>query len=100
MKSQMARYHMLSLDYEAVLPLTDEVLKAAERTDDLPLLVDTMITRGTAISGVLRWREGGAVLHAAQDMAKDNGYNAMFLRAINNYMVIALNSIRRQRSHW
>jgi class 3 adenylate cyclase/tetratricopeptide (TPR) repeat protein len=91
MKSQQARHQMLSQEYDAVLPLTDEVLKAVERSDDLPLLTDTLVTRGTAIAGLLRWREGATVLFAAQEMAKANGYNAMLLRAINNYMVYGMN---------
>jgi hypothetical protein len=90
-KSQQARYHQLRQDYDLVLPLTDEVLKAAEQSDDLRLVVDTLITRGTAIGGLMRWREASAVLATAQEMARSNGFIAMLFRATNNYLIIALN---------
>ena len=90
MKSQQARYYMLNNEFPAVLPLTDEVLLAAEHNDDLELLTDTLVTRGTALLNLSRWREADAVLAAAIEIAKANGHNATWLRAINNSLIGSL----------
>jgi tetratricopeptide (TPR) repeat protein len=50
------------------------------------LVIDTLITRGTALSNVLRWREGNAILDAAIEMANANGLTAQWFRAINNIL--------------
>jgi class 3 adenylate cyclase/tetratricopeptide (TPR) repeat protein len=85
-KSQQARLLMLTLRFAAAIPITDEVLGAAEHGDHLPLVVDTLITRGTALSNVLRWREGNAILDAAIEMSNANGLTAQWFRAINNIL--------------
>jgi len=90
MKSQQARYHMLANEFAPVLPLTDEVLEAVERSDDLELLTDTLVTRATALTNLARWREADAVMAAALEMAKANGHNATWLRAINNSLIGSL----------
>ena len=84
LKSQQARLYMLTARYEPVLPITDEVLAAAEVRDDLALIADTMVTRGTALVNLLRWREGRAVIDAASAMAQANGLTSTWFRALNN----------------
>jgi class 3 adenylate cyclase/predicted ATPase len=85
-KSQQARLLMLTLRFAAAIPITDEVLGAAEHGDHIRLVVDTLITRGTALSNVLRWREGIAILDAAIQMSSANGLTAQWFRAINNIL--------------
>ncbi len=87
MKSQQARQRMLVNEMEAVLPLSDEVLRAAERTDDLELVTDTLVTRGSALYSLQRWREAMAVFATATEMARSNGFNLTWLRATNNNLV-------------
>ena len=84
LKSQQARLYMLTNRFAPVLPLTDEVLAAAEVRDDLELIADTLITRGTALVNLLRWREGKAVLEDASAMAQANGFTSTWFRALNN----------------
>ncbi len=86
LKSQQARLYMLTNRFAPVLPITDEVLAAAEVRDDLDLIADTLITRGTALSNLLRWREGKAVLEAASAMAQANGFTSTWFRALNNML--------------
>jgi class 3 adenylate cyclase/tetratricopeptide (TPR) repeat protein len=85
-KSQQARQLMLTLRFAPAIPITDEVLAAAEHGDHMRLVIDTLITRGTALSNVLRWREGNAILDAAIEMANANGLTAQWFRAINNIL--------------
>ncbi len=85
-KSQQARRLMLVGDWTPVMPITDAVLEFAEHTDDLDLLTDTLVTRGTALVNLLRWREGTAVLELALETAQANGFHSTWLRAINNIL--------------
>ena len=85
-KSQQARLLMLTLRFGPSIPITDEVLAAAEHGDHIQLIVDTLITRGTALCNLLRWREGIAVIDAAIEMANANGFTATWFRGINNVL--------------
>ncbi|HYK96308.1 MAG TPA: adenylate/guanylate cyclase domain-containing protein [Candidatus Dormibacteraeota bacterium] len=85
-KSQQARLLMLTLRFDAAIPITDDVLGPAEHGDHVRLVVDTLITRGTALSNVLRWREGIAILDAAIEMSNANGLTAQWFRGINNVL--------------
>jgi class 3 adenylate cyclase/predicted ATPase len=84
LKSQQARLYMLTGRFAPVLPITDELLVAAEVRDDLDLIADTLVTRGTALTNLLRWREGKAVIEAASAMAQANGFTSTWFRALNN----------------
>jgi tetratricopeptide (TPR) repeat protein len=81
---------MLTNRFAEVLPITDDVLLYAEHHDDLELLTDTLVTRGTALTNLLRWREGAAVFASAMETAKAEGLNATWLRALNNSLSISL----------
>jgi tetratricopeptide (TPR) repeat protein len=83
-KSQQARQLMLTVQFAPVIPLTDEVLAAAEHGDHLLIIADTLVTRGTALCNLLRWREGIAVLDAALEMANANGLTSTWFRGVNN----------------
>jgi class 3 adenylate cyclase/tetratricopeptide (TPR) repeat protein len=83
-KSQQARLMMLTGRFAPVLPITDEVLVAAEHRDDLDIITDTLITRGTALYNLFRWREGKAVIETAMAMAEANGLTSTWFRGINN----------------
>ncbi len=89
-KGQQARVLMLTNRFAEVLPITDEVLLFAEHADDLELLAETLVTRGTALTNMLRWREGAAVFAIALETAKAQGLNATWLRALNNSLSISL----------
>ena len=66
------------------------MLLFAEHNDDLELLADTLVTRGTALINLLRWREGTAVFATAAEIAKAQGYNAIWLRDLNNSIGVTL----------
>jgi class 3 adenylate cyclase/tetratricopeptide (TPR) repeat protein len=89
-KSQQARLHMLTQEDALVMPLADEVLQVAERIDDDRLITDTMITRGTALANLRRWREGSAVIDKAMALAEAAGLNDVWLRGLNNSVLLSL----------
>jgi hypothetical protein len=77
---------MLTVRFESVIQLTDEVMMAAEHGDDMRLITDTLVTRGTALCNLLRWREGIAILDAALEMTNAHGLTATWFRAVNNIL--------------
>jgi hypothetical protein len=79
---------MLVQEDAAVMPISDEVLQAAERIDDDRLIADTLITRGTALSNLRRWREGSAVIDKAMAIAEAAGRNDIWLRGLNNSVLL------------
>ncbi|MBI3745314.1 MAG: hypothetical protein HY264_02080, partial [Chloroflexi bacterium] len=70
------------------IELADQVLEVAERTDQLNILADTLVTKGSAMVNVGRRREGGGVLDAGGKLAEANGFTSVVLRAINNGLSI------------
>ena len=87
-KSQQARLLMLQNDDEPVLGLTDEVLRAVEPRDDMHLFADTLITRGTSLVNLQRWREGIAIIDTAMAAAEAHGLDYTWFRAVNNSVVL------------
>ena len=83
-RSQQARGLGFVNEIEAALRVADEVLAQAEPRDDLSIIADTLITRGTLLAGSLRWREGLALLDLARKIAEENGFSNSIMRSINN----------------
>ena len=83
-RSQQARAFALNNEYDEAIRLADEVLKQAEPRDELLIVADTLITRGTALAATLRWREGIGALNVGRQLAEANGFSNEIFRAINN----------------
>jgi tetratricopeptide (TPR) repeat protein len=83
-RSQQARGHGFANESDAALQVSDEVLAQAEKSDALAVIADTLITRGTVLATLLRWREGLAILDLAREIAEQNGLSNTTLRSINN----------------
>jgi len=64
--------------------LADEVLAVAERTDELLVLADTLVTKGSAMLYIGRRREGQGVIEVGGRIAEANGLTFVQLRASNN----------------
>lgn len=80
-------YMMVGRDHEAI-EVADAALPIAEALDDLPHVVDLMITKGTALGDVRRPREGLSILRGALAIAEANEFTLAALRAHNNLGVL------------
>jgi hypothetical protein len=48
-QGQLARAYFLSEDHRRAIEVADRVLETAEHADLIPLLADTLVTKGTAL---------------------------------------------------
>jgi tetratricopeptide (TPR) repeat protein len=86
---QLARSYMQVNADEAALEVCERVLLAAERADLVPIIADTLITRGTCLCNLRRYREGQGVLRVGIAVAEDAGLGKVALRGLNNLVSIA-----------
>jgi len=84
MQAQLARAHMLRQEHRQAIAVGEVVLEAAERDGLIPILADALVTKGSALDGLGRVREGQAVLEAGERLAVANGLMPTALRGINN----------------
>ncbi len=82
--SQLSRGLYLSNAPARAVELADEVLEAAERIDELFILADTLVTKGSALATLGRRREGLGVIDVGGKLAEANGFGSVALRAHNN----------------
>ena len=83
-QAQLARAYMLREEHDRSLEVGEPVLLAAERADLIPILADALVTKGSALCGLGRVREGFAVIEAGERLAKANGLTPTALRGLNN----------------
>ncbi len=84
---QLARAYMFVGDDRRALEICDRVLGLAEQAEDVPIIADTLVTKGTALVNVGRSQEALGLLLAAERLAEANGIHATRLRALNNRSV-------------
>jgi class 3 adenylate cyclase/tetratricopeptide (TPR) repeat protein len=84
--SQTGRAYYLAGAPEKALPILEEVLAIAERTDQLAVLADTLVTKGSALVNLGRRREGLGLVDAGYKLAEEQGHASVMLRALNNTM--------------
>jgi len=82
--SHIARARFLTGDPARAVEMADEVLPICERTDQLFILADTLVTKGSALNSIGRPREGFGVLEAGAKIAQEQGFSGIELRSINN----------------
>ena len=94
--SQLARAMLLNTENERAIEVADRVLAAAERADLRAIVVDTLVTKGSALGFTGRSVEGLALLVSGQAIAAAEGFSVTELRALTNRT--AVDSIRDPRA--
>ncbi|MGH2466709.1 MAG: adenylate/guanylate cyclase domain-containing protein [Candidatus Limnocylindrales bacterium] len=84
---QLARAYQLSEEPGRAVEVADRVLATAEHGDLIPLLADTLVTKGTVLQTLGHAREGAALLEAGLRLAETHGLPLIGLRATNNQSV-------------
>ncbi len=84
LEGQLARAHFLREDHRRAIEVSDRVLEAAEHLDLVPILADTLVTKGSALGGIGRLTEGNGVIQIGGRVAEANGLHTTALRALNN----------------
>ena len=82
--SQLARAHFFIGNLERSVELADQVIVDAERSDNLLVLADTLVTKGSVLANLNRRHEGLALIDAGGRIAEANGFTNVTFRAINN----------------
>ncbi len=86
--ADLARAHMRSNQMQEAADVSLAVMIAAEANGDLPTLIDSLNTRGTAVPSLGRRAEGIALLRETLRLAEAAVLPYQILRAINNLNVI------------
>ena len=78
---QLARAHLIREDNRKAVEMADRVLTVAERLDLIPVIADTLVTKGAALVPVGRAYEGIGAMQAGLLLAQANGLTKIELRA-------------------
>jgi class 3 adenylate cyclase/tetratricopeptide (TPR) repeat protein len=84
LQGQLARAHFFNQEYQRAVEIADEVLAAAERANLVDVLLDTIVTKGTALVATGRNREGVILITGAGTQAEASGLPMIALRAYIN----------------
>ncbi len=85
LRGQLARAHFLMGDARRAIAEADSLLASAEQLDLIPVIADTLVTRGSALLGLGRAYEGFGALEAGMDLADERNLHNIALRARINY---------------
>ena len=88
---ETARALMLATRSEEAVEVSNAVLPAVARIDDIPILLDAIINLATALSNLNRRTEGMVFLLGAVEFARRHDMLAPQLRAMNNLYSIQQN---------
>jgi class 3 adenylate cyclase/tetratricopeptide (TPR) repeat protein len=88
--SQLARIHYFNGEPQRALEIADRVLAIAERLQLLPIVAETLSTRGGALIDIGRGLEGLIVAEGAIPLAKSVGLPHIALRAQNTVGIYLL----------
>jgi class 3 adenylate cyclase/tetratricopeptide (TPR) repeat protein len=81
---QLARAYFLASQNREAIAVADRVLEAAERSDLVDVVADTLITRGTALAMIGRPYEGLGAIEAGHRLAATHSLHLTVMRALNN----------------
>jgi tetratricopeptide (TPR) repeat protein len=84
---QLARARMMVGGERRAIEAADAVLEAAERLDLLPIVADTLVTKGSALVNLGRPREGIGLLRAGLGLAESLDLHLTAFRARHNLAV-------------
>jgi len=82
--ARLARAYLMALRDEDAAEWCDRVIGPAERLQLVPIIVDTLVTRGSALGNIGRRHEAIALLQAATRYAQDHDLPLVEMRAANN----------------
>jgi class 3 adenylate cyclase/tetratricopeptide (TPR) repeat protein len=82
--AELARAYLMSLRDADAAAMGDLVIQQAERCDLIPTIVDTLITRGTALGNLGRLHEAIALLQGATRYAQEHDLPQAEMRAAFN----------------
>jgi class 3 adenylate cyclase/tetratricopeptide (TPR) repeat protein len=80
LRGQLARAYMFHDDNERAVEVADETLRVAERLDLVPIVADTLITKGTSLTVSGRAYEGDGAIRAGLQLAERYGLGETALR--------------------
>ena len=86
----LGRAYLFADDYVKALELTDRVLIAAEQIEDVALITDAVLTKGTTLMYAARYREGLVLLMGGLQFAEAYGFATSELRARLNISFLQL----------
>jgi class 3 adenylate cyclase/tetratricopeptide (TPR) repeat protein len=81
---QLARAYFLAGQNREAIAVADRVLEAAEQSDLVDVVADTLITRGTALAMIGRPYEGLGAIEAGHRLAATHSLHFTVMRALNN----------------
>jgi class 3 adenylate cyclase/predicted ATPase len=86
--ARLSRAYMRLSRHEEAIAAADRALATAERRRMTAVVAEAMNNKGSALSGLGRWREAAALLEAAAAIAKEAGEMELHVRALNNLAVV------------
>jgi len=81
---QLARAHFLTGNLLRAIEIADPVLRTAQHLDMVPIVADTLVTKGSALVQDGRSIEGLALIRAGQELAEKHALADTLTRAIGN----------------
>jgi tetratricopeptide (TPR) repeat protein len=84
LRGQLARAYFFNDDDARAVVIADGVLEAAERFDLVAVIADTLITRGSALTGLGRRYEGLGAIEAGSRLAANHGLLRTQVRGLIN----------------
>jgi class 3 adenylate cyclase/tetratricopeptide (TPR) repeat protein len=95
--AQLARSFMLDGHTDRALEWCDRALAQAEEEDNIPVFVDSIITKGTGLALIRRTREAVILLEAGLEMAREHQLMAQKRRVLQNLSYVsASDSVERE----
>ena len=86
--SELARVLYLNQEQGRSIALADRILEIAERRNLLPVIADSLVTKGTALGLLGRGYEGIGALEAGRKLAETRGLTHTLQRALTNLGVV------------
>jgi class 3 adenylate cyclase/tetratricopeptide (TPR) repeat protein len=87
---QLARAYFLHDEHQRAAEVADRVLAAAEQADLIDIVSDTLVTKGSALRYLRRYREGLGLIQIGKDLAERYGLLLIVQRALNNLASFSL----------
>ncbi|HEU4672153.1 MAG TPA: AAA family ATPase [Candidatus Limnocylindrales bacterium] len=84
---QLARAYMFVGDDRRALEMCDRVLELAEQEEVVPVVADTLVTKGSVLATLGRPHEALGLMEVGERLAEANGLHSTRLRALNNRSV-------------
>jgi class 3 adenylate cyclase/tetratricopeptide (TPR) repeat protein len=84
---QLARAYFFRDEFRRAIEQADQTLEAAEHLDLGDVIADTLVTRGSALCSLGRFREGIGTIKIGGELAEMLGQDATLMRALNNQFV-------------